>query len=262
MELNHKNYKSTDKFNISEKDFPTNPTTSWVIRTLNEEKWLGMVLNSLFLQSRLDFEIIIVDSGSTDKTLNIIDNFPVRKLIKIRKDEYNHSYALNLSITESWGKYIGIISGHSVPTSRKWYQDAIKNFKDKKVAAVTGHYHSLPDADLSEKVGDLFFNTNEFKTKSVDWMTNTNAIIRKDLWKEYPFDENLPDCEDYDWCQEMIARDYKIIADPAFIVYHSHGGLGKPIYRERVKGWKKTCAIIDKKIRPSNSHKMHSTKNR
>lgn len=48
---------------------------SIIIRTKNEEKWIGENLKRLANQTYKNFEIIIVDSGSTDETLNIINNF-------------------------------------------------------------------------------------------------------------------------------------------------------------------------------------------
>jgi len=248
------NIKSKSYRTIKPEDFPKNPTTSWVIRTYNEEKWLATVLHSLFLQSRLDFEVVIVDSGSTDKTLEITKNFPIRKTIHIKTNEYNYSRALNKGIGESWGKYIGIISGHSIPVSRTWYEDAMSNFDDPKMAAVTGHYTSLPDGDLTEKLGDVHFDLSRLeKEYNCKWMTNTNAIIRKDLWEQYPFDEELPECEDYDWACEILSRGYNVVKDPAFNVWHSHGGLGRKVFEQRQPSWEKTCAMIDKKNRPSGS---------
>ncbi len=238
---------------IHEEDFPQKPTTSWIIRTYNEEKWLGKVLSALFIQSRLDFEVIIIDSGSTDKSLEIIKHFPIRKTIEIRQEEYNPSYTLNLGAREAWGDYIGILSGHSIPVSRTWYANGLKNLSNKKVAGVTGHYHALPDAHPREKLGDLFADWGKESKKEHHYksMTNTNSIIRKSCWEEYNFDENLEGCEDYDWGCEMVARGYDIIKDPAFNVYHSHGGLGRPVYEERIKRWERICAEIDKKQRPS-----------
>ncbi len=218
--------------------FPKNPTTSWVIRTKNEEKWLAKVLETLFLQSRLDFEIIIVDSGSTDKTLEIASSFPIRKIMKILPEEFNYSYALNLGIQEAWGKYLGIISAHSLPISRTWYAEAFRNFADPKVACVGGQYTSLPDGSYNEKLGDLRYHIYRISQSDLfkgvqreeyfREITNTNCIIRKDLWAIYPFDEGLRESEDMDWAMEMRARGYKTVFDPCFNVYHSHGGLGRP----------------------------------
>lgn len=68
----------------------------------------------------------------------------------------------------------------------------------------------------------------------------------------YQFDESLEGCEDYDWCQEMLARGYNIIYDPSFDVYHSHGGIGRSIITDRFEEWNKIKIIVDSKIRPSN----------
>jgi len=98
----------------------------------------------------------------------------------------------------------------------------------------------------------LFFDSKRLeKEHFCKWMTNTNAIIRKDLWEAYPFDEDLEECEDYDWACEMIARGYDVVKDPTFSVYHSHGGIGTAIFQERVPQWEKICAEIDKRKRPS-----------
>ena len=228
---------------------------SFVIRTKDEARWIGKVLKNLQRQTFRNFEIIIVDSGSTDGTLGIIEKFPV-KLIQIKPANFNFSYALNLGINEAQGKFICIISGHSLPVSPTWLEDGLKNFKDKKVAGISGYYSSFPIAYFSEKLGRLFFAPyQKKKLESNPWMTNTNAIICKNLWKKYPFDEKLNEgCEDYDWACEMLARGYNVVKDPKFSVFHSHFLLGKPGYLQRKSQWKKTCAIIDKRKRPRQSY--------
>lgn len=243
----------------------SNPRTSFVIRTFNEQLWLGNVLNALFTQSLLDFEVIIVDSGSTDSTLQIISCFPVRKVIKIKHNEFNYAYALNLGIQESKADFTGILSGHSLPTSRTWYSDGLKNFENKSVAGVTGYYSSLPDGSYEEKLFDISRGDEiTKKTHYYPWMTNTNSIIRRKLWLEYPFNEMVTmgskeynfakeGCEDIDWAIEMISRGWDIIADPLFNVFHSHGGLNRPIFSERKDQWEKINKISINKKRPSYS---------
>ncbi|TRZ77565.1 glycosyltransferase [bacterium] len=240
--------------------YSKNPLTSWVIRTKNEEKWIGKVLEKLLEQSRLDFEIIIVDSGSTDKTLEIIKKFPVRKVIKIPQNEFHYSYALNVGIKESYGKIIGILSGHSMPSHRFWYESALKHFKDDTVAGVGGQYTSLPDGSLDEKIGDMNYHVTKFNERKGDsiydgWLphelfaefSNSNSLIRKKYWKLYNFNETLKGSEDYDWAQEMISRNYRIVFEPLFNVYHSHGGIDRPTLHDRMSEWQKLNLEIDKK---------------
>lgn len=230
-----------------------NPEVSFVIRTKNEGRFIGKVLKLLLRQTYQNFEIIIVDSGSTDKTLGIIKNFPI-KLIEIKPQKFNYSFSLNIGIKEAKGEIIGIIGGHSIPISSTWLSDGLKNFKNRKVAAISGNYTSVPVGYFSRGLGRLFFRPRQKKLNFDPWMTNTNALIRKSLWKEYPFDEKLPECEDYDWASEMIARGYNVIKDPKFNVFHSHFLLGRPGYLARKPSWEKICTLIEKRKRPRESY--------
>lgn len=229
-----------------------NPVVSFVIRIKNEERFIGKVLSLLYKQTFKDFEIIIVDSGSTDKTLEIVKKFPVM-LVKIKPKDFNFSYALNLGISKAKGRYICIISGHSIPVRDKWLESGLKNFRDKRVAGVTGYYTSLPIGYYWRWLGRFAFLAYKNREDKTPWMTNTNAIIRKDLWKKYPFDEKLEGSEDYDWAKEMIARGYNVVKHKKFSVFHSHFLLGRPGYYAMLPIWGKWNAVIDKKERPSKS---------
>ena len=86
----------------------TQPLVSIIIRTKNEERWIKLCLDKIFEQTYKNFEIIIVDNYSTDKTLQKIKDYKINKIIKIRK--YLPGKAINLGIKNSNGKYIVIIS--------------------------------------------------------------------------------------------------------------------------------------------------------
>ncbi len=222
------------------------PKVSIIIRTKNEEKWLEAVLKKLLQQTFRDFEIIIIDSGSTDKTLEIAQKFPV-ELIQIQPEEFNYSYALNLGISQAKGEFIAVISGHSVPIKNTWLENGLKNFKDQKIAGVSGYTYPLPDSPFYEKIGVI-------KGKKKIWhqIDNRVSLFPRKLWQTYPFDESLSQCEDYDWGQEMRARGFKLIHDPDFAVYHSHYSLWKKLKTE-FWGWRKICGEINKHKRPRES---------
>lgn len=224
------------------------PIVSIVIRTKNEEKFIGKVLKLLFRQTFKNFEIIIVDSGSTDKTLEIVKKFPV-KLIKIKPKDFNFSYALNIGIRKAKGKYVCIISGHSVPITDTWLSDTVKLFKDRKIAAISGYYSSFLLGYINRFVGRISLMSHKRRKNFDPWLTNTNSIIRKDLWKKYPFDEKLEGSEDYDWAKEMIHRGFNVVKYKPFSVFHSHFLLGRPGYFQMLPKWEKWNAVIDKKKR-------------
>lgn len=225
-----------------------NPEVSFVIRTKNEGKFIGKVLGLLQKQTYQDFEIIIVDSGSTDKTLEIVKKFPV-KLIQVKSQNFNFSYALNLGISKAKGRFIAIISGHSIPIIDTWLEDTVNLFKDKKIAGISGYYSDKVIGYFWRPLERILFSNYAEKVDFSPWMTNTNALIRKDLWEKYHFDESLSGCEDYDWAKEMLSRGYNVVKYKPFSVFHSHFLLGRPGFLEMKPKWQKWTAIVDKKKR-------------
>ncbi len=238
-----------------------NPTVSFVIRTKDEEKFIGKVLKYVFTQTYKDFEVSIIDSESKDKTLEIVKKFPV-KIFRLKQKDFSYSYSLNYGISKSKGKYICIMSGHSIPITDTWLDEGIKNFRNKKVAGVTGVCITTnPLGYFSRRLGLLITSLflKVYKKKDTCCLTNTNSIIRRDLWKKYPFDEKLSECEDYDWGMEVISRGYRVIKDPKFSVFHSHIFLKKPKYITRWFKWIKIGRNIKNKRRPSKSFSKIST---
>lgn len=231
---------------------------SIVIRTFNEEKWVGETLKRLFEGNFRNFEVIVVDSGSTDNTLSILKQFPIKKLIEIKKKEYTPGYALNLGIRNSKGKFICILSAHSVPAGKDFISTGLKPIlEDPKICGVDGFYSALPDGSLWEKrrvisyIWDYLLGLPDIRGPR-DTLDNTHTIIRKSCWGEYHFDESLPGSEDYDWAQEMIVRGYKVKRAPKFFCFHSHGLTRKQENARRTL-WAKRRVLIDKSKRPRKS---------
>lgn len=226
------------------------PIVSVVIRTKNEEKFIGLVLDLLYRQTFKEFEVVIVDSGSSDKTLEIVKRYPV-KILKISPKDFTYGLSLNLGIENSKGKYICIMSGHSIPISDTWLSDGVSVLEEKDVAAVSSYYSEFILGYFSRLIGRISLIALKHRLDYTPWITNTNSLIKKRLWEEYHFDEKLEGSEDYDWGKEMIARGYNVVKYKPFSVFHSHRLLGKPTYHDMLPIWGKWNEIVDRKKRPS-----------
>ena len=109
---------------------------SVVIRTFNEEKWIRRTLTAVSYQDYPDFEIIVVDSGSSDNTLEEVKDFDV-KLIHY-EGEYLPGKALNLGTKHTSGDLVAFLSAHCIPLNDKWIERLQVNFNDKSVVGVYG----------------------------------------------------------------------------------------------------------------------------
>lgn len=216
------------------------PETAVIIRTKNEERWIGECLRRLYGQTYKYFEVIIVDSGSTDWTLKIARQFPV-KIFEIPPKKFSYPYALNCGIARSVAaKYIVILSAHSIPVSQTWLADGISNFsKYPDAAGVFSFPVALPDASFWDKLfqnwrvylkflmplARIFSRRFQavFRKPVMGILGFTNAIIRKDLWEKHNFDEAYDaGGEDGEFAGYWMRRGYVVIRDERFTVMHSH----------------------------------------
>ena len=214
---------------------------SVIIRTRNEERWIGYVIQSVI--GSLDKpEIIIVDNKSTDKTLEIVKHFiqapdletkdfqqPVNSgntRIKIKNIEnYSPGKALNLGIKHASNKYVLVISAHCVLNKIN-----IKNhiIQLKKYACVFGNQIPVWNG---KKITKRYLWSN-FVNKKVEnmysklenryFLHNALAIYDKSILKKHPFNENLVGKEDRYWAKKIIKNKKKILYDPSLEAFHHY----------------------------------------
>ena len=97
----------------------TTPETTIVIRAFNEERWLPEVFQALDRQRNRDFEVLLVDSGSTDRTRDIAAANGAR-IVRLRSEDFTFGHSLNVGVKESKGKFIAILSAHAIPSDETW----------------------------------------------------------------------------------------------------------------------------------------------
>lgn len=217
---------------------------SIVIRTYNEEKWIGEVLKSIYSQTYKDFEVIIVDSESTDQTLKICKEYDC-KIVSIKKEKFNYSYASNVGAENAKGDIICYLSGHSVVATNEYLSHANELFNNNKIGAAYGEVIALPDGSIIEKI---FNNYGYAKSKKKGLiyeneihpgiLSCSNAMIRKSEWKKNKFKEALGrGGEDVEMAYSIIKGGYEIVRSPKLLVKHSHGN-GILKFINEFKNWR------------------------
>ena len=226
---------------------------SIIIRTHNEEDWIGHCLSAIKKQKFSNFEIIVVDNCSTDNTIKIVKSFDVKKIIKIKK--FIPGKALNLGCEKASGKFLVFLSAHCVPEKDTWLTNLIGNFKNKKVAAVYGKQSPIKFSK-AEDIRDLYITFgNEKKIQKKDYFFhNANSAIRKSLWKKYKFSNTLTNIEDRDWSKKIINLKHWIIYEPKSNVFHHHG----IHHGSNIERLKKTINVIEE-IESNNFLKIPDT---
>ena len=199
---------------------------SIIIRTKNEEKWIDICLHKIFEQIKVNFEVILIDNNSTDKT----KKYPIR-IFKINK--FFPGKAINLGTEKSRGKYVVCLSAHCVPENNLWLYSLVKNLKEKKIAAVYGKQKPLPYSSSFDK-RDLYntFGDDKRIQKKDTFFHNANSAFKKIIWKKYKFDNKTPHIEDRIWASLVTKKKYNIVYEPKASVFHWHG-INQDMNKER-----------------------------
>jgi len=244
---------------------------SIIIRTKNEEAWIKRCLKMIYTQKNQDFEVIIVDNQSTDRTLEIARTFEITKILSI--EDFFPGRALNLGIAAAVGKYVVALSAHCIPVSHHWL-DELKNSiefsEDPRVVAGYGRQIPVVSTSLADKrdLLNTFGLDPVIQTKDF-FFHNANSIVKREFLSNNPYDDNLTNVEDRVWAKGIIEEGYRIAYTPHAEVYHHHGlnhansekrlrqvtSLIEPLYKElkiehydvlRLSETKAVCIIISK----------------
>ena len=199
---------------------------SIIIRTKNEERWIESCLNKILDQKRVNFEIILVDNQSKDKTIQIASKVLKQKkkfkILKIKK--FLPGKAINLGVKHSKGKFICCLSAHCIPYDNLWLYRLKKNLKSDKVAAVYGRQVPLPyTSDINKRDLINTFGLDKKVQKKDSFFHNANSMFKKNIWKKKNFDNNVTNIEDRVWAHNILRLGFNIIYEPLAKVYHFHG---------------------------------------
>jgi len=207
------------------------PTASIIIRCYNEREYIGKLLHGVFKQIFKDFEVLLVDSGSTDGTLEIANQYPIKDVVHIPPEKFSFGRSLNYGCDAAEGDYCVFISAHCYPKRVDWLEQLLEKFDDENVAMVYGKQRGGGPTKFSERqIFRRWFPDEDIDYQLTPFANNANAAIRHNLWEEFPYDEQLTGLEDLDWGKRVKEAGYEISYASNAEIIHIHNETPKEIY--------------------------------
>jgi rhamnosyltransferase len=205
---------------------------SVIIPTLNAEKYLPKLLDKLSKQTLKNFELIIVDSSSTDNTGEIVKRYTDR-IIVIPRNEFDHGGTRTSAGKLARDEFLVYLTQDAIPYDKHTLENIIKVFKDPLMGAAYGKQISYPDTNFFGKFLREFNYPNNSLVKTREdvsklgiktpFISNSFACYRKEALRKVGWFKNgLILGEDVYAGAKLLLAGYKIAYVAEAKVYHSH----------------------------------------
>jgi len=176
---------------------------SIVIRNKNEARALENILSIITNVYSGDYqEIIIVDNNSTDDSLEVALKYKC-KIVNIK--DFSYGRATNYGIEAAVSKYILLLSSHAIPIGKSFFINTLRALEEEENIAGIRYINSIENYNRAVK--------NNFRvTEPLKYGLMTGcAIVNKEIWLQFKFDEELPFSEDKEWSERVTNHGFQIL---------------------------------------------------
>lgn len=210
-------------------------TATVIIRTKNSAPELPAVLSALHGQEGVHWDLLVIDSGSTDDTRECLRDTP-HQWIQIQAEEYVPGPVLNQAIAASSSPLLVFLNSDALLLHPHCLKALLAPFSDTAVAATYGRQRPAPDAE--PWVADAIERSFPPDHPS-EWIhfALPFAALRRNLWEEHPFYDRAWGSEDTEWGIWALGQGYKVSYVPKAAVMHSQNYTLEQLYgRQFIEG--------------------------
>lgn len=203
-----------------------------IIRSKNSDWVIDDTLKALYSQNFKNFETLVVDSGSTDRTLEIVKRYPVR-LIEIEPKDYYPGAVLNMAIENTESEIVVFMNSDSIAQSPKTLGTIVAAFDSPDVQAAFARQIPRPEAWawVRREYAESFPPHGD----APPWITLSLplAAMRRSIWEAHPFYDDAWASEDTEWGHWAQSQGHLVRYIPDAIVMHSHNYTLRQLYGRR-----------------------------
>ena len=201
----------------------SDPLVSIILRSYNEGWALSDTLHALRAQDFTNWELIVIDSGSTDGSAGLIRAANPAHFIQIQPHEYNPSRVMNHGMRLARSEFGIFLNADATPQGNRWLRPLVSALQNPKTAAVFGRQIPRPDCQAVYACDyDRCFGPNRESAKWDHFFSMVSSGLRKDIWSRRGFLEKLQYAEDDEYTRWARSEGYHVVYCPDSIVMHSH----------------------------------------
>jgi rhamnosyltransferase len=220
------------------------PLISIILRSFNEGWALCETLPALQIQKYKNWELIAIDSGSTDGSVELIQKYSPQHFIRLKPSEYNPGRVMNHGMTLARSNVGIFLNADATPQGGDWLGPLVAALNDPQVGAVFGRQIPRPNcrAVFSHDYERCFGPQRE----SARWghfFSMASSGIRKDIWMQRGFSERLQFSEDDEYTRWCVAQGFQVVYVPESVVMHSHNYTLPQVWRRSYGEGKALAAV-------------------
>jgi rhamnosyltransferase len=229
---------------------------SIVILTKNGGELFQDVLAGLFACEGIsDAEVLMIDSGSSDKTLDYARQYPQIRIHGIPSSEFGHGKTRNLGAQMTSRPIIVYLVQDATPAAPDFLERLTTPIFEEGFAGVCGRQLPRPWTNRIERMflGRTYPDRREVRVCPADgklgikdiFFSNVCSAMRRDVWKSTPFDESIIMSEDQLWARQVVLAGERILYEPRATVIHSHNYKLKEVFKRNFDSGASLIGITD-----------------
>jgi rhamnosyltransferase len=219
---------------------------SIIMRSFNEAWALRDTLPALAAQNHKNWELIVIDSGSTDGSVELLREFKPRHFIQIPSSAYNPARVINHGMKLASSNACIFLNADATPQGPDWLGPLVAALNDSQVAAVFGRQVPRPNCEaVYEHDYERCFGP---KRESATWehfFSMASSGLRKDIWSMRGFNERMQYSEDDEYTRWCRAQGFRVLYVPESIVMHSHNYTAKQAWKRSFGEGRALAGVCD-----------------